>query len=294
MIAKEIRTKRENQERNVNQPPDEDTHLIGNRTVNTTLEQTRAKKFSIEKINEKYEKDFTQVEIISSDTKNLVCKSTCIKNYRIYAIKIVPYDESKFSKVCKEFEIAKNLKKEYVVTIEDWWIEDNYFFAKGFSYYSKKNIKISEGHSVFDPYKSSLLHIQMEYLPNTLTKILKQLKVELNNSKLKLSTFYYIASVFLVELLECVDHLHNWNKPIIHRDLKPDNILITDGIDGRFIKLADFGLSTLHEFSEQPHSQVGTINYIAPEVPSQNYNTKADIYSLGAIIEEIFDVDVDK
>ncbi|CAG2172808.1 unnamed protein product [Oppiella nova] len=35
---------------------------------------------------------------------------------------------------------------------------------------------------------------------------------------------------------------------IIHRDLKPDNILITKNVrNGRFIKLCDFGLATVHE-----------------------------------------------
>jgi serine/threonine protein kinase len=295
IIAKKIITERENQERNINQSADEETSpLIHNKTVNTTSEQTRTKKSSIETIDRKYEKDFIEEEIVSSETKSLVCKSICRENNQIYAIKKVPFDKSKLSKVCKEFKIAKNLDKKFVVTIESCWIEDNIFKANGFSYYAKKNIKISEGHGVFSPYNSLLLYIQMEYLPNTLTKILQQLKVELYNSKLRISTFYYIASVFLVELLECVNYLHNWNKPIIHRDLKPENVLITDGSNGRFIKLADFGLSTFHEFSQQSHSQVGTMNYIAPEVPSQNYNTKADIYSLGAIIEEIFDVDVDK
>jgi 3-phosphoinositide dependent protein kinase-1 len=52
----------------------------------------------------------------------------------------------------------------------------------------------------------------------------------------------------LAELIECVNYLHVRN--IIHRDLKPMNILITDGINGRFVKLEDFGLSAIHEFND--------------------------------------------
>jgi serine/threonine-protein kinase len=50
----------------------------------------------------------------------------------------------------------------------------------------------------------------------------------------------------LTKIIECVNYLHE--RKIIHRDLKPANILITDGINGRFVRLADFGLSGIHEF----------------------------------------------
>jgi serine/threonine protein kinase len=91
----------------------------------------------------------------------------------------------------------------------------------------------------------------------------------------------------LTEIVECVHYLHVKN--IIHRDLKPANILITDGINGRFVKLGDFGLSVIHEFNDQSHTLgSGTMKYMAPEViKSSKYDTKADIYSLGVIIEEM-------
>jgi serine/threonine-protein kinase len=55
----------------------------------------------------------------------------------------------------------------------------------------------------------------------------------------------------LIELLESVDYLHKQNPPIIHKDLKPENILIDFRINGRFIKLSDFGLAKFHEFDGQ-------------------------------------------
>jgi serine/threonine protein kinase len=66
--------------------------------------------------------------------------------------------------------------------------------------------------------------------------------------------------------------------------------LVSDGINGRFVKLADFGLSVIHKFIDQSHTQAsGTIKYMAPEViKSRKYDTKADIYSLGIIVEELF------
>jgi serine/threonine protein kinase len=88
-----------------------------------------------------------------------------------------------------------------------------------------------------------------------------------------------------------VDYLHR--QKIIHRDLKPSNILITEGIKSRFVKLGDFGLAVNHYFEEQSHSQwTGTIKYMAPEVKNgRNYNMKADIYSLGVIIRELFQIE---
>ncbi len=86
--------------------------------------------------------------------------------------------------------------------------------------------------------------------------------------------------------------LHGRN--VIHRDLKPENILITNGINGRFVKLADFGISVYHEFIDQSHTQdSGTPKYMAPEVVfSRKYDIKADIFSLGKIVEELFNIEM--
>ncbi|CAG2166191.1 unnamed protein product [Oppiella nova] len=56
---------------------------------------------------------------------------------------------------------------------------------------------------------------------------------------------------------------------IIHRDLKPDNILIEHNVrKGRFLKLCDFGLATVHDKrvhyrTTKKHTEdVGDILYI--------------------------------
>ncbi len=105
---------------------------------------------------------------------------------------------------------------------------------------------------------------------------------------------YYISSELFKEILEAVNYLHSLFPPIIHRDLKPTNILITEGKNGRFVKLADFGLSVTHEKDEQTHtSGLGTIRYAAPEVLNgRNYDIKADIFSLNVVSQDLFDVDI--
>jgi serine/threonine protein kinase len=69
--------------------------------------------------------------------------------------------------------------------------------------------------------------------------------------------------------------------------LKPTNILITDGVNGRFLKLAN------PAFNHQSVTQSsGSINFMAPEIMiSQKCDMKADIYSIGRIIEELFFTD---
>jgi serine/threonine protein kinase len=105
---------------------------------------------------------------------------------------------------------------------------------------------------------------------------------------------YFISSELLIEILECFDNLHKQNPPIIHRDLKPSNILITFGIEGRFVKLEDFSSAKMHEFDQQSHTKgVGSPKYMAPELFSK-YDTKADVYSLGVIIQELFNFDINE
>ena len=111
---------------------------------------------------------------------------------------------------------------------------------------------------------------------------------------------FYISCQLFKELLESVGYLHESNPPIIHRDLKPHNILITEeSRNGRFLKLCDFGLATFDSLTTVSHSVgKGTPKYIAQETLTAgsstrtSYDTRADIYSLGVIAQELFDIDI--
>ena len=93
------------------------------------------------------------------------------------------------------------------------------------------------------------------------------------------------------EILHGVDYLHQQNPPFMHRDLKPRNILIKKfNNKGCFVRICDFGLSKIKLQSENT-SNVGTINFSAPEVrEGDKYNELADIYSLGKICEFLFGI----
>jgi serine/threonine protein kinase len=177
-------------------------------------------------------------------------------------------DEIK-SKSLIELQIMAKIRSDYVVRYYNSWIENN-----------------------------EILYIQMELCFNTLKGIMEQKLNEFKRNSFEVMTplEYYISSELFKEILEAVNYLHSFEPPIIHRDLKPENILITEGKNDRFVKLADFGLATIHEFDGQQHSKYkGSKGYAAQEVMfGNNYDLKADIYSLGVILQELFNIDINE
>ena len=73
---------------------------------------------------------------------------------------------------------------------------------------------------------------------------------------------------------------------IIHRDIKPQNLLINNGWK---CKISDFGISTVKGALTRMMTCIGTPVYMAPEVLSNlNYSEKADVYSFGILLVELF------
>ncbi len=139
------------------------------------------------------------------------------------------------------------------------------------------------------------LYIQMESCDKELDDVIKEFNEEshLKTNGTLTTVGYYIASEVFLQILEGVNYLHKQNPPLIHRDLKPANILLKkDSYKGFCVKIADFGLIVIHEFPGKSHTEdKGTPKYTAPEVTNgRNYNSKADIYSLGIIFEDLFDL----
>jgi serine/threonine protein kinase len=95
-----------------------------------------------------------------------------------------------------------------------------------------------------------------------------------------------------------LEYLHKQPEPITHRYLDPNEILITHGLNGKFIKIADFSGKLIHANHQEDVIPRKVYRYIAPEIMdylddeistrAKKYDTKADIYSLGKIVCEMF------
>ena len=98
-----------------------------------------------------------------------------------------------------------------------------------------------------------------------------------------------------IPVCHSIQHAHQ--KGVIHRDIKPSNILVSL-YDGRPVpKVIDFGVAkaiqqrlTEKTMFTQFGQVIGTLEYMSPEQAEMNQldiDTRADIYSLGAVLYEL-------
>jgi eukaryotic-like serine/threonine-protein kinase len=97
------------------------------------------------------------------------------------------------------------------------------------------------------------------------------------------------------QVCAAVQHAHQ--KGVIHRDLKPSNVLVAE-VDGQPVpKVIDFGIAkAVGEVPADASPTVvglgvlGTVEYMAPEQAEPgrpDVDTRADVYSLGALLYEL-------
>eukprot|EP00927_Polykrikos_kofoidii_P077664 TRINITY_DN74586_c0_g1_i1.p1 TRINITY_DN74586_c0_g1~~TRINITY_DN74586_c0_g1_i1.p1 ORF type:complete len:300 (+),score=41.08 TRINITY_DN74586_c0_g1_i1:92-991(+) len=89
------------------------------------------------------------------------------------------------------------------------------------------------------------------------------------------------AAVLMRQMLQAVGFIHTVG--VVHRDLKLENWLLISH-EGLGIKLCDFGLSIILKPGELTSGRVGSPYYVAPEVLVGEYDSRADIWSLGVIM----------
>jgi RCC1 and BTB domain-containing protein len=221
-----------------------------------------------------YERDFNEIETISAGSYGTVFKVSNKGCAHMWAVKKISLRKEYKNEIIREmnnFSVVYKLSNRYVVEHYYSWLEK-----------SKTDNTIT-------------LFIGMELCDKTLQQLIDEINRDSNMKTNKILTLmaYYISSQLFIEILECVQYLHE--NQIIHRDINPLNIMIKmNEQNNRFIKMCDFGLIAIHSFAQQSHTRDrGRVRYAAPEVLNgRKYDTKADIYSLGILLLNLFDFDV--
>ncbi|KAM5574182.1 calcium and calcium/calmodulin-dependent serine/threonine-protein kinase-like [Rosa sericea] len=91
------------------------------------------------------------------------------------------------------------------------------------------------------------------------------------------------AAAVVRQIAQGLAALHKSN--IVHRDLKPENCLFLNSSDDSPLKIMDFGLSSVEEFTDPVVGLFGSIDYVSPEALSQGQITcKSDMWALGVIL----------
>jgi len=96
------------------------------------------------------------------------------------------------------------------------------------------------------------------------------------------------------DVAHAMDYLHEFRPQIIHRDLKSLNLLLVEPVTTTrtipHVKVCDFGLSRMKDNPDDwgmMTKEVGSANWMAPEMATGNYNEKVDIYSFAMVLFEM-------
>jgi hypothetical protein len=216
-----------------------------------------------------------------SDGSNTVFKARNVADGEFYAVKQMKINRKNefIDALFCEWKIISKLRRDFIIKYHSIWQEeissDEEFNQTDEVYVNKK--------------ENTFLYIQMELCHKSLEDTLIQMEEEIKDGEIMISISYLVACELLKEILESVDYLHRQNPPIIHGKLNSKNILITLGMNGRFIKLSNF-FSKLTEILDDTSDarENRRSKYIAREYEYGEYDTKADIYSLGVVINDLF------
>jgi serine/threonine protein kinase len=214
---------------------------------------------------------------------------------RFFTIKQIPIKTDFDMNESEKLKFINSLNDEFIVRFYAYWIDLNYALEDDVENYLIDECNVSKYHPLFKHNRGNILSIKMEFCALSLKEAIKQINNEMCLAKQNNVTIlgYFIACALLVEILECVEYLHSQNPTIFHKNLKPTNILLTEKPNGRFVKITDLGDLTMQEFEKYTmKSQVSkTVKYMAPEVIyKQAFSVRSDVYSIGMIIEDLFNL----
>lgn len=238
------------------------------------------------------ERVFRHKRVIGSGSFGLVMKATHCLDGAEYAIKFIPFHESKRDQVMREVQSLSRLSTHNnIVSYKGCWIEDVDQVRR------QKLCEFIQTISGRRERPDFILCIKMECCSTNLRDYLISRNKKFFSEDQYLSQEpclrdgrYFPAkkhqtnkSIFQ-DVVRGLDFLHK--RKIIHRDLKPGNILLD--ADTKDFKITDFGLAKLVPETPATLTNAGTEMYAAPEqMRHKRYGMPADVYPLGLILLEL-------
>ncbi len=100
---------------------------------------------------------------------------------------------------------------------------------------------------------------------------------------------YYDIQQVVTDVLNGLNYLHSLSEPIIHNEITPQNIMLDLSGDVPKAKIIDFGFARSFHSSTKSYNKVGlNLNYVASECFNGLYSPQSDIFSVGAVMYQIF------
>jgi serine/threonine protein kinase len=124
-----------------------------------------------------------------------------------------------------------------------------------------------------------VLHLAMEFLPETLAGLLAQLEARQMHMK------RWRMQTLMGQLASALAHLESIR--LMHRDLKPSNVLVH--VSSNRLALADFGSAKFVVDAQPNVTYICTRHYRAPELILDRslYSTSIDVWAFGCILGEV-------
>jgi glycogen synthase kinase 3 beta len=195
---------------------------------------------------------YTATQIIGSGSFGVVYQATVAETGEVVAIKKV-FQDKKYKN--RELDIIKELDHPNVVKLK------NSFYTSG------------------DKPDDTYLNAVMEYVPDTLSRIIRQY------AKSKSQMPMLLVKLYSYQMLRALSYIHAIG--VCHRDIKPQNILVDP--TPHTLKLCDFGSAKKLVKGEPNIAYICSRYYRAPELifGATEYSTQIDVWSIGCVIAEL-------
>jgi len=206
-------------------------------------------------LNTKFQENnytYTATQVIGSGSFGVVYQAIIVETGEVVAIKKVLQDKRYKN---RELEIIKDLNHCNIVRLK------NAFFTSG------------------EKPEEMYLNAVMEYIPETLSRIIRQY------AKSKSQMPLLLVKLYSYQMLRALAYIHSVG--VCHRDIKPQNILVDPNT--QVLKLCDFGSAKRLVKGEPNVAYICSRYYRAPELifGATDYTNEIDVWSIGCVIAEL-------